>query len=119
MSCGVGHRHSLDPMLLWVWHRLAAKAPIQPLVWELPYIRGAALKRQKKKVNFSLINTKIYLRNAFYLLFHMMLFYPSGLFSTCIAFPKETFIWSDYLPPVMALTLQIRTLAPNSSSITK
>ena len=118
MSCGVGHRHSLDPMLLWVWHRLAATAPIQLLAWELPYIRGAALKRQKKKSQL-LLDKHQNLRNAFYLLFHMMLFYPSGLFSTCIAFPKETFIWSDYLPPVMALTLQIRTLAPNSSSITK
>ena len=27
-SCGVGHRHSLDPMLLWLWCRPAAAAPI-------------------------------------------------------------------------------------------
>ena len=36
MSCGVGRRHGLDPLLLWLWHRLAAAAPIQLLVWELP-----------------------------------------------------------------------------------
>ena len=26
VSCGAGGRHSLDPMLLWLWHRLAAIA---------------------------------------------------------------------------------------------
>ena len=24
MSCGIGHRRGLDPMLLWLWHRPAA-----------------------------------------------------------------------------------------------
>ena len=32
-----------DPKLLWLWCRLAAVAPIQPLAWEPPY--AAALKR--------------------------------------------------------------------------
>ena len=31
-------------MLLWLWHRLAAAAPIPPLAWELPYAAGVALK---------------------------------------------------------------------------
>ena len=35
-SCGVGGRHSLDPMLLWLWCRLAVPALIEPLAWELP-----------------------------------------------------------------------------------
>ena len=30
MSCGVGHRHSLDLALLWLWCRLAAVAPTDP-----------------------------------------------------------------------------------------
>ena len=33
-----------------VWHRPAAVAPNQPLVWEPPYAVGAALKRQKVKI---------------------------------------------------------------------
>ena len=49
MSCGVGHRHGLDSSLLWLWHRLAAKALIQPLAWEIPYATGAALKSKKQK----------------------------------------------------------------------
>ena len=49
MSCGVGCRHGSDPVLLWLWHKLAAAALIQPLTWELPCATGAALKRQKKK----------------------------------------------------------------------
>ena len=28
MSCGVGCRCGLDPLLLWLWHRLVATAPI-------------------------------------------------------------------------------------------
>ena len=28
-----------DCMLLWLWHRPAAVAPIQPLAWNLPYVR--------------------------------------------------------------------------------
>ena len=28
VSCSVGHRPSSDPVLLWLWHRLAAAAPI-------------------------------------------------------------------------------------------
>ena len=41
-----------DLMLLWLWCRLAAEAPIRPLAWDLPYAVGAALKRQKKKSVF-------------------------------------------------------------------
>ena len=36
-------------MLPWLWHRLAAAAPILPLAWELPYAAGAAQKRKEKK----------------------------------------------------------------------
>ena len=49
MSCGVGRRCGLDPALLWLWHRPAATALIQPLAWEPPYAADAALKGQKKK----------------------------------------------------------------------
>ena len=49
MSCGVGHRRGSDPVLLWLWWRLAATAPIGPLAWEPPYTAGAALKIQKTK----------------------------------------------------------------------
>ena len=49
MSCGVGCRSSLDPVLLWLWCRLAAIAPIQPLIWKLSYTAGAAVKRKKFK----------------------------------------------------------------------
>ena len=43
MSCGVVCRHGSDPALLWLWHRLAATAPIQPLAWEV------ALEKEGKK----------------------------------------------------------------------
>ena len=54
MSCGVGRRHVLDPVLLWLW--TAAAAQIKSLVWELLYAVGAALKNKQtnKKVTFGL-----------------------------------------------------------------
>ena len=36
-------------MLLWLWCRLSAKAPIRALAWDPPYAAGAALKKKKKK----------------------------------------------------------------------
>ena len=35
----------LDPVLLWLWHRPAAAAPIGPLAKELAYAAGVALKK--------------------------------------------------------------------------
>ena len=52
MSCSVGRRHDSDPVLLWLWCRPAATAPIRPLALGPPYAIGVALektKRQKKK----------------------------------------------------------------------
>ena len=36
-----------DLVLLWLWHRLAAAAPIQLLAQELPYAVGVALKNKQ------------------------------------------------------------------------
>ena len=49
VSCGVGCRHSSDPVLLWLWCRLAAGAPIGPLALDPPYAAGVAVKKQNKK----------------------------------------------------------------------
>ena len=49
MSCGVGHRCCSDPALLWLWHRPAGVALIQPLAWESLYATGATPKRKKKR----------------------------------------------------------------------
>ena len=49
-------QNSSNPALLWLWHRLAATAPIRPLGWEPPYATGAALKRQKKEKKLSTPN---------------------------------------------------------------
>ena len=53
VSCGVGHRCGLDPMLLRLCHRPAATAPIGPLAWEPPCTADAALEKTKKtkKIN--------------------------------------------------------------------
>ena len=50
MICGVGHRQGSDPVLLWLWRRLAATTPIGPLAWEPPYAaREMTLEKAKKK----------------------------------------------------------------------
>ena len=62
MSCGVGHRHSSDLVLLWLWRRPAATILIKPLAWEPSYAMGVALKRQKtkKKKKTKQEKTKVY-----------------------------------------------------------
>ena len=58
MSCGVGCKSSwtygadaaqMDPVLLWLWRRLEATAPIRPLAWEPPYAMGVALEKAKRQ----------------------------------------------------------------------
>ena len=48
MNCGVGRRRGLDPVLLWLWCRPVATAPIRPLTWEPPYAMVAALEKAKR-----------------------------------------------------------------------
>ena len=48
MSCGIGSRCGLDLVLLWLWCRPAAAAPIQPLPQKLSYATGVALKKEEK-----------------------------------------------------------------------
>ena len=49
VCCDIGRRCGSDPMLLWLWYRPAATAPIGSLAWESPYAADAALKSKKKK----------------------------------------------------------------------
>ena len=49
VSCGVGRSCGSDPVLLWLCHKLAAAAPIQPLSWKPRYAKGVALKKKTKK----------------------------------------------------------------------
>ena len=48
VSCGVGRRRGLDPVLLWLWRRPAATVLIGPLAWEPPCAAGAALEKAKR-----------------------------------------------------------------------
>ena len=57
LSCAVGHRRSLDVAMLWLWHRPAAAALIQPIAWEPAYATGAALISKKIKNKFKELKT--------------------------------------------------------------
>ena len=47
MTCSVGRRRGSDPVLLWLWRRLADTAQIQLLAWEL-----CCPKKTKKEKKF-------------------------------------------------------------------
>ena len=49
MSCGVGHRSSSEPALLWLWCRPAATAPIRPCSLWTSICCGCGPKRQTNK----------------------------------------------------------------------
>ena len=60
MNCGVGHRCGSDLTLLWLWRRLVATAPIQPLAWDPPYATGdVALKNKTKQKYYHTGNLKL------------------------------------------------------------
>ena len=49
VSCGVGCRCGVDPVLLWLWRRLEAAALIGPLAWEPACAASVALEKTKKE----------------------------------------------------------------------
>ena len=55
VSCGVGCRCGSDPMLLWLWSRSAAIAPIGLLAWEPPCTAEAALEMAKRQEKYKKI----------------------------------------------------------------
>ena len=57
VSYGIGHRRSSDPVLLWLWYKLAAAPPIRLLGWKLPNAPSLALK---SKIIIIIIKNKIH-----------------------------------------------------------
>ena len=49
MNCGVLRICGSDLVLLWLWCRPAAVAPIQPLAWNIHMLPVQPLKAKKKK----------------------------------------------------------------------
>ena len=67
MSCGVGHRHGSDLVLLWLWHRPEATALIRLLAWEPLCAAGAALKKKKKKDKKIIVKIYLCILNIFHI----------------------------------------------------
>ena len=55
MSCGVGHRCGSVLVLLWLWCRPVATAPIGPLAWGPKKAR----KKKKKELRYRIHETKV------------------------------------------------------------
>ena len=56
MSCRVGCRQRWNPVLLWLWCRLAAIAWFLPLTWEPPHaVDAALLKNKSQEWNYGVI----------------------------------------------------------------
>ena len=49
MSGGVSRRRGSDPVLLWLWCKPVATAPIRSLAWKPPYAVGVAQEKAKRK----------------------------------------------------------------------
>lgn len=84
LSFGVVHRCSSHPALVWMWCRPGSVAPICPLVWELPYAAGSALKKEKLAHSFLCLLCFIYYFIVFivcYLLCYCFIYYFLFIFS--------------------------------------
>ena len=88
VSCSVGYRLGLDPVLLWLWCRPAAAALIWPLACELPYAVGTLLKRPKKQ--------KTKTKTHFY--FHR---WPKHVIVFCLFVCLQIILWSQWLGSVL------------------
>ena len=73
----MGCRRSSHPVLLWLWCRPLAIAPILPLAWETPYAVGVSgpRKGKKKKVLFFSVKTSsllsvMYVYHLFFVFAH-------------------------------------------------
>ena len=85
VSCGAGHRYNSDAVLVWLWRRPAAAAPIQLVAWELTYAAGAARKKKKKKkiavvvivssVQFLKMGVILHMPSSFSLMFMVVPFF--------------------------------------------
>ena len=90
MSCGVGHRRGSGLVLLWLWHRLAAVAPVQPLPWEFPYATPVVL--QKKffilfcLISHLLVDTR--LASTFWLLWMWVCLFKTLLSVILVLYPE-------------------------------
>ena len=78
MSCGVGCRRNSDPTLQWLWHRLAAIAPMRPLAWEPPYAAGAALEKAKRQKIIIIILILVLSTEASWCILEMILKHKQG-----------------------------------------
>ena len=48
-SCSIGHRWSLDLVLLWLWCRWAAATLILPLDWDFHMLQVRLFKKERKR----------------------------------------------------------------------
>ena len=80
-------------MLLWLWHRLAASAPVGPIAWEPPYAVDAVSKKGKKKKKKTLCI--VYLKfkfNQISCLFFFFFLAKSGNHAPTLSIPLASFI---------------------------
>ena len=98
VSCGVGHKRGLDPMLLWLWCGPAAEALIRPLAWELPYVVGEALKKPKKKKKKNQPKRKSF--PSLSLTFSLCKMRQSNYFSYFLTFGQKTTLAKVKLYPI-------------------
>ena len=56
MSCGVGHRHSSELVLLWLWSRPVATTPIRPLSLGTSIYHGCSPKKKDKRQKIKIKN---------------------------------------------------------------
>ena len=96
MSCGAVCRRCSDLTLLWLWHRVVATAPIQPLAWELSHAAGSALKKQTNKKICLFQSSDFYFVQEYSN--HWIVCFFIGIFSksTLLYKIKEYPMWVDF-----------------------
>ena len=82
-------------VLLWLWCRPVAAAPVWPLVSEIPYATGVAVKKKKRSYKGILYNMRNRANILFYIVNILLCFiYIFGYASSRWKFPGQGSNWS-------------------------
>ena len=107
MSCGIGHRLGSDLVLLWLWCRPAATAPIWTLAWELQVY--PPLKKRHTHTHKShamCLEQYLMCNNGYITIMDMFIRLSQGLNIINLIF-KETFCWKFEVKNTKVPNLQV------------
>ena len=97
---------------MWLWHRPAAVALIQPLAWEPLYATDIPLKRPKKKKKFKRVDLRLSVLSTMSLNYIFLSLKEKKLHKSLPLCPAEGQMVALFLPKWLKLRGKMFSLSP-------